>query len=114
MDNRAVSTPVFVRKLIAPTLLLVLNCLPDNAQTTVDAIKARLIGQPLYLRGCWMDNHLKFNADGQLENNSHPVSFTEAGIDGHKVKLSHGRLQIEGQRIGLKFPNMTPERIEIK
>jgi TonB family protein len=104
---------VFVRKLAAPALLLVLNCLPANAQTTADAIKTRLVGQPLYLRGCWMDDDLKFNADGQPEKGFHPGPFTEAGIDVRKVKLSHGQLQIEGQRVVLEFHNMVPTRINI-
>jgi hypothetical protein len=114
MDNRAVRTRTLLLRLTFPILLLAFNCLPSDAQATVDAIKARIIGQPLYLRGCWMDNHLKFNADGQPEGDFRKGSFTETGIDVREVKLSHDRLRIEGQRIGLEFPDMVPTRINIR
>jgi TonB family protein len=114
MHNRAVRTRALLIKLAAPTLLLALNCLPASAQTTEDAIKARLIGQPLYLRGFWMDEHLKFNVDGQPVGSFRAGPFTEAGIDVHKVKLSPGQLHIEGQRSVLEFLNMNPTRISLK
>jgi TonB family protein len=113
MHNRAVRTRALLIKLAAPTLLLALNCLPASAQTTKDAIKARLIGQPLYLRGFWMDEHLEFNVDGQPVNKYRVGTFTEAAIDVHKVKLSHGLLRVEGQRVGLEFASAGLESTEV-
>ncbi len=89
-------------------VLLALQCLSAPAQTTEDAIKARLIGQPLFLRDSWMEDSLRFGGDGQPEKNYKMGSFTVAGIDVRKVKLSHGELHLEGQRIGLEFPKVKP------
>jgi hypothetical protein len=101
----AVRTRDFLAKLAIPTLLLVLSCNATSAQSTADAIRARLKGQPLYLRGCWGgDDKLKLDADGQPEKQYKVVPFTEAGIEVRRVKLSNGRLRIEGPRIGLCVP----------
>ena len=99
-------TRAFLRKLAAPALLLAVHCLAVRAQTTEAEIKARLIGKPLYLRGFWVDDRLKFDADGQPTSNFRTGTFTETGIDVHKVKLSDGVLHLKGQRVGLEFsPN---------
>ena len=44
--------------------------LPDN-------IRARLMGQPLYLRGCWRVDKLNFDADGQLNVGLLFVAFNQ-------------------------------------
>jgi len=93
--------------------MLAFQCLPAQGQDTVDAIKVRLLGQPLYLRGNWVDNHLKFDAAGVPEKQYGSGTFTEAGIDVHEVKLSSSGLRIGGQRMGLVFPNKTPKRVPI-
>jgi TonB family protein len=103
-----------VRKLASPALLLALCCLPARAQTTEAALKARLIGQPLFLRGCFMDDLLKFSADGQPAKNYRSGTFTEAGMDVRKVKLSHGQLHLEGQRVALEFLDMIPTRVNLQ
>jgi hypothetical protein len=94
---------VFVRKLAAPALFLVFNCLPANAQTTTDAIKARLIGQPLLLRGFWLDDSLRFDSAGKPSETYKIGSFTQSAFDAKEVKLDGGRLTIEGQRVALTF-----------
>jgi TonB family protein len=103
-----VCTRELLRNIAASAFLLTIYCLPAKAQTTEDAIKARLVGQPLYLRGLWTDDHLTFNADGQPADILHSGPFTEAGIEVNKIKLSHGLLHIEGQRVGLEFLNAAP------
>ncbi|MGD0647295.1 MAG: energy transducer TonB [Acidobacteriaceae bacterium] len=90
------------------------------AQTTEIEIKTRLIGRPLYLRGFWLEDQLKFGADGQPAGNLKSGTFTEAGIAVHNVKLSHGQLRIEGQRVGLEFlstalnsSSVAPKRVSL-
>lgn len=100
-------------QLITPALILVLNCAPASGQTTVDAIKARLVGQPLYLRGSWVGNDLRFDADGQPEKKYPGGSFTEAGIDVSQVSLARGKLRITGQRMGLIFEDLAPKRVKL-
>ena len=95
-------------------MLLVLSSHPVRAQSTADDIQARLTGQPLYLRGFWAENKLKFDADGRPEKNYKIVPFTAAGIDVRSVNLSGDRLFITGQRVGLEFVNGIPQRIDIK
>lgn len=95
-----------------PALLLVLgSSLPSSAQSTGDAISARLKGQPLYLRSGWGEDKLKFDADGQPQKHYKVVTFTEAGIDVRSVKVAGDRLLIRGQRMGVVFPNGTPTRV---
>jgi hypothetical protein len=93
--------------------MFALHGLPAQAQTTVDAIKVRLVGQPLYLRGSWAEDDLHFDANGQPKNKYHGGSFTEAGIDVSEVSLARGKLHIEGQRMGLTFENLAPKRVKI-
>jgi TonB family protein len=86
-----------------------------NGQSTQQEIAARLIGQPLYLRGLWAGDDLKFTADGQPETATATVSFTEAGIDVHSVALKPGSLVIEGQRAALEFVSTdTIQRVPAK
>jgi TonB family protein len=73
------------------------------AQNSEAEVSARLIGKPLYLRGFWADDKLKFDSDGKLEGNSSTVPFTEAAIDVDSVKLKGKRLEIAGRRIALEF-----------
>lgn len=74
-----------------------------KGQSTQQEIAARLIGQPLYLRGLWVGDDLKFKADGQPETATARAPFTEAGIDVRSVTLEDGSLVIEGQRMALEF-----------
>jgi TonB family protein len=94
--------------------MLALYWVPTQAQTTVEAIKARLVGQPLYLRGSWAEDDLHFDANGEPEKKYLGGIFTEAGIDVSEVSLARGRLHIEGQRMGLTFENLTPKRVKIR
>jgi hypothetical protein len=93
---------VFVRKLAALCVFIV-ACLPASGQTTVDAIKSLLMGQPLLLRGFWMDDDLHFDRTGKPLTDYKIGSFTESAFDAKKVELSDGRLTIEGQRVAIAF-----------
>lgn len=82
---------------------------------------ARLIGKPLYLRGCWMQDHLKFDENGLPSGKVTSGPFAEAAIDVKKVKLSNGVLRVEGQRVGLEFSyrglkdtNVVAKRVAVK
>jgi TonB family protein len=77
--------------------------LPSGAQSTENDIRARLMGQPLYLRGCWRVDKLNFDADGQPQTSYQTTAPTEAGFQAMSVKLRDGHLRIEGQRIAVAF-----------
>jgi TonB family protein len=114
-DNRTVQTPKrLLNCVVGLILVIVAGNHPVSAQGSADDISARLVGQPLYLRGCWGQDKLKFDADGQPQKRYKIVSFTESGIDVDSVKLSGDELRITGQRVGLKFVDGVPQRIEIK
>jgi TonB family protein len=108
-----VRIPSVLVKLVTPALLILLYCLPSEAQMTQNAIKARLVGQSLYLRGLWVDSHLKFDAEGIPEKLYKAGTFTEAGMDVREVKLTPGGLRIDGERAGLIFPDKTAKRIRL-
>jgi TonB family protein len=102
------------RKLPACLLLLALYGAPANCQSNVDDVKARLVGQPLYLRDAWMDDDLHFAADGQPEKKYRQGPFTEAGIDVTQVYLFKAKLHIRGQRMALMFEEDASKRVSIR
>lgn len=67
------------------------------------AIAERLIGKPLFLRGFWASDDLKFNVDGQPATPVQTLPFTESGIDVRSVRVDGQSLVIEGQRMALVF-----------
>jgi len=73
-----------------------------------------LLHQPLYLRGLWRDDTLKFDETGKLRGTSLPMAFTLDGIEITKVRLKPDSLQLEGRRIGLTFKGNTPQRVVLK
>lgn len=86
-----------------------------DTQTNGQAIAERLIGKQLFLRGFWAKDNLKFNAQGQIEAPAETVSFTEAGVDVHSVRVNGNSLVIEGQRMALEFlPNDEIRRVPAK
>ena len=91
--------------------LLALTASPAlSAQSTEADIKARLVHKPLFLRGRWANDNLKFDPDGNLIGNSRPLVFTLAGIDVDRVKLSSKSLDIRGKRVGIAFSKDVPQR----
>jgi TonB family protein len=85
-------------------------------QTNGQAVAERLIGKQLFLRGFWANDHLKFNAQGQIQAAAaETVPFTESGIDVRSVRVSGNSLMIEGQRMALEFlPNDAIRRVPAK
>lgn len=78
-------------------------------------IAEKLIGKPLFLRGFWASDDLKFKADGLPEAPAQTLPFTESGIDVRSVHLEGDRLVIEGQRMALVFlPDEEIRRVAAK
>jgi TonB family protein len=110
-DDRAVRTLRLVKTLFLG-FVIGTAALPSVAQSTESDIRARLMGQPLYLRGCWRVDKLNFDADGQPQKSYKTTAPTEAGFEAKSVKLRGGRLRIEGQRIVVAFDSKgTAKRI---
>ncbi len=84
-----------------------------QAQSTLADLKARLVKQPLYLRGRWRDDKLFFDTSGQLIGTSAPTTFTIAGIEIRSVDLKADRLILKGRRAGLEFKHDQPKRVVI-
>jgi len=105
--------PIQVR-LFLGSLLAVLCCATCcSGQSTAPEIKARLKDKPLYLRGCWRDTHLSFDAEGKLVGQSLPVSFTLSGFKFRSAHLKKDKLQVEGTRIGVEFIKEKPQRVSL-
>lgn len=83
------------------------------AQTTQQAIEARLKGQPLYLRGQWAPNDLQFDLAGTTSSPAISAPFTLSGIDVRQVKLAKDHLEIDADRVGLEFDQYTPKRVSL-
>lgn len=91
-------TPI---KFVFAALLLLPMALP--AQSNQPTLESRLIGKPLYLRGCWRADMLRFDGSGRLLSPSETTSFTLSGIDVTHVQLRGNGLVIEGRRVGLEL-----------
>jgi hypothetical protein len=86
---------------------------PLHAQSSESDLKARLMDKPLYLRGCWRDDKLHFDAAGQIKGNSSPVTFTLSGFELRTVHLKQDRLVLEGRRIGLELRDNKQQRVPL-
>lgn len=84
------------------------------AQTSEADLKARLVDKPLYLRGEWEADKLKFDASGQLLGSSKTLPFTLSGMDVQKIKLDDKGLALEGKRVGIEFHWDQLTRVAIK
>jgi TonB family protein len=71
------------------------------------------MNQPLYLRGCWRDDTLHFDPDGNLKDHSVPVVFTLCGFDLKAAHLNQDKLILEGRRIGLELKDNKQLRVAI-
>jgi TonB family protein len=101
-DDRAVKT-LSLLKTLTLCCAVALAVLPSVAQRTQSDISARLVGKSLFLRGCWSDDKLKFDAAGLPAGRYATTSFTVAGMDVTRVSVSGDRLRLEGERMGLEF-----------
>jgi TonB family protein len=85
-----------------------------TAQKSEADLRARLLHQPLYLRGQWSGDTLDFDPAGNLKGASAPVSFTLSGIDVQSAKLTSNELVLVGQRVGLEFDKDVSRRVDLK
>ena len=97
-------------------LLGIACCLPATgyAQSTEAALKARLIGQPLYLRGSWGADTLHFDSTGQLVGASDHRSFMLCGVDVKDIHLEKDQLVIDGKRMGVELSGTIAKRVALK
>jgi len=97
------------------TLLLLATLLPCSlqAQSTEVGLKARLLKKPLFLRGCWHNEKIAFNASGQPTSKAEPFTFTLSGIDVESVKIKPDRLKLSGHRVGIVFDKDVPRRLPL-
>lgn len=103
---------MFNKLCMLSVILLALSCVSSLfGQSTEAEIKARLKGRPLYLRGFWDDDELKFDATGKLTSTSGVVSFTLSGFEFKYAHLKRDKLILEGPRIVTKFAQDVPERV---
>jgi TonB family protein len=91
---------------------LTLFALHTYAQSTEPDLKARLLKKPLYLRGFWKEDKLKFDIAGKLTVPSVHAPFPLCGIEIDHVKLQKDKLVLSGGRMALKF-KPTLERIPL-
>jgi TonB family protein len=84
-----------------------------HAQSTEADIRARLKDEPLYLRGCWHDDKLRFDATGHLVGKSDPTTFTLSGFEFQKVQIKQDKLILEGRRVGLELRDNKQTRVPI-
>lgn len=89
------------------SILLLLLCFPAlrtaRAQSTEADLAARLLHHPVFLRGSWGEDKLRFDASGTPLKTYKTVPFTLAAIDISKVRLDGDVLAIEGNRVGVEF-----------
>lgn len=74
-----------------------------SAQTAEADLSARLVGKPLFLRGFWAGDKLRFDASGTPQGHPSTSSFTLSGIRLKSVQLQGDTLHLEGVREGLMF-----------
>ncbi len=76
---------------------------PQSQSIGEDELKKMLVGKTLYLRGCYLDNTLKFDEYGRLIGRSPQGSYTLNAIEIDKVRLTKHKVELEGIRYGLHF-----------
>lgn len=62
-----------------------------------------MLGKPLYLRGGYLDNVLRFDEHGHLIGHSPEGSYTLCAIGINKIRLTRHKVELEGIRYGLHF-----------
>lgn len=95
---------------LALSLLLLPLC---QAQTSIDQLRDRLVGKPLFLRGQWSNDRLAFKADGTLHGKSHTLPLTLSGFDVESIDMKGNKLLLEGHRAGLEYHKGVPKRVSL-
>jgi TonB family protein len=84
-----------------------------QAQSTEADLNGRLMDKPLYLRGSWRDDNLRFDSAGQLKGKSGPVTFILCGFEFKSLRIKQDKLILEGRRIGLEFSDHKQVRVPL-
>jgi outer membrane biosynthesis protein TonB len=71
-------------------------------------LRTLLVGKPLFLRGCYLSDDLRFNERGGLYDSSSRGSFTLSGIQIERLHLTKKELILEGDRYGYRFLGALP------
>ena len=101
-----------MRRWLFPCLFLV-SFVSSQAQTSVTDLGARLVHQPLFLRGLWQDNKLHFDSAGKLLGASGTTSPMLSGIDVDTVEWKGDRLLSSGKREGILFVDKKSQRVHV-
>jgi TonB family protein len=82
---------------------------PSASDSILEAeLRTLLVGKPLFLRGCYLSNDLRFNERGGLYDSSPRGSFTLNGIQIQTLRLTKKELILEGDRYGYRFLGALP------
>jgi len=92
---------------------VLLGPLALRAQSTQQAIEARLKGHPLYLRGQWKQDKLQFDLSGTTSSRAVSAPFTLCGMDVKRIVLAGDHLEVDGDRVGVEFDRDNPKRVSL-
>jgi TonB family protein len=82
--------------------------LKSTTPLTEDALRARLQGKLIFLRGSYLGDSLTFDTDGKVSGSPAVGSFTLSAFEVRKVDLSKKKLVIEADRYGLHYFGALP------
>jgi outer membrane biosynthesis protein TonB len=83
---------------------------PSASDAILEAeLRTLLVGKPLFLRGCYLSDDLRFNERGGLYDASPRGSFTLSGIQIESLRLTRKELILEGDRYGYRFLGALPD-----
>jgi TonB family protein len=66
-------------------------------------IRQHFLGKTLYLRDCYLDNSLHFDAAGKLTTSSPRTSYTLSLVEIQRVRADKHKVELEGVRYGVHF-----------
>ena len=72
-------------------------------QSSLPVLQSNLIHKPLYLKGLWKTNKLKFNSAGVTTTPGGDAPFTLSGVDVNYVEFEGNGLVLTGTRMGIEF-----------
>ena len=75
---------------------------------TEDALRTRLVGKMVFLRGLYVGDNFNFDENGKVNGSPGTTSFTLSALEVKKVNLSKRKLEIEADRYGLHFFGTLP------
>ena len=78
------------------------------AEVTEEALRQRLVGKPLFLRGGYLGDSLSFTEHGDPIGHPAKSSYTLAGVQIEKVRLTKHKVEFIGARYALHFLGAMP------